>query len=285
MKKVIVITGPTASGKTSLSIKIAKHFNLEIINGDSVQIYKEYNIGSAKITEEEMEGVSHHLLDIKEPGEPFSIFDYQKEVRKKIETLKTPIIVGGSGLYIQSALYDYQLHETQTQKLPSIEQMKEALEKLDPKLNTQALSETKIINAYQSALAGQKRSEKTNSKIPIYDLCILYLDIDRDILKKRVETRLDQMLEKDFLDEVKKIKQIPNANLNIIGYRQLSDYLDYKTDLKTAKQLIVTKTMQFAKRQKTWVKNQMQAHFLNALDTDLEKQAIDLITNFLKESS
>ncbi|NLK12518.1 MAG: tRNA (adenosine(37)-N6)-dimethylallyltransferase MiaA [Candidatus Phytoplasma sp.] len=285
MKKVIVITGPTASGKTSLSIKIAKHFNLEIINGDSVQIYKDYNIGSAKITKEEMEGITHHLLDIKEPGEPFSIFEYQKEVRNKIKELKIPLIVGGSGLYIQSALYDYQLHERQTQELPSVEQMKEALKKLDPKLDTQKLSETKIINAYQSALAGEKRSEKTNSKTPIYDLCILYLDIDRAILKKRVETRLEYMMEAHFLDEVKRIKQIPTANLNIIGYRQLSDYLDGKTDLETAKQLIITKTMQFAKRQKTWVKNQMEAHFLNALDDNLENQAIELITNFLKEKS
>lgn len=284
MKKVIVITGPTGSGKTSLSVKIAKHFNTDVINGDSVQIYKDYNIGSAKITLEEMDNITHHLLDIKNPGELFSIYEYQKLVRDKIETLKLPLIAGGSGLYIQSALYDYKLQEHNEETMISVIEAKEKLKTLDPNLNTENLTDRRIINAYHAALKGSLRSEKKESKKPLYDLCIIYLDIDRSILKDRVSQRLSMMMENGFIDEVKKLRDIKEANLNIIGYQQINQYLEGKITLEEAEKLIITKTMQFAKRQKTWVKNQMNAYFMDALDPKLEENALSYIEAFLKES-
>lgn len=236
MKKVVCIVGPTASGKTALSIKLAKLFDAEIINADSVQIYKELNIGSAKVTKDEMQDIKHHLLSISSLGEKYTIFDYQKDVRKIIDTIDKPFLVGGSGLYIKAALNDYTFKDN---KVPN---------------------------------------EKNH---PLFDILVIYLDIDRKILAQRVQKRVDVMIESGFIDEVKSLID-QRKNLNIIGYQQIIDYIDGKYDLFETKEIIVRKTMQYAKRQKTWFKHQMNTHILDALDINLLEKAKNLIEEFYK---
>ncbi|CCV64298.1 tRNA dimethylallyltransferase MiaA [Alteracholeplasma palmae J233] len=288
MKKVIVITGPTASGKTKLSIDLAKKYHAEIINGDSVQVYKEFNIGSAKITETEKEGITHHLLDLIEPEDTYSIYQFQTDVRKLIDSIKLPMIVGGSGLYIKSALYQYELTDNQIGSAKAmsdldIEETYLKLKELDPNTTVDKNNPQRVLRAYNDALTGKLRSEKNGKNIPLYDILILYLNIPRDTLRQRVTLRLDMMLENNFIDEVKTIKEkYPNANLNVIGYREINDYLENRITLETARQTIITKTMQFAKRQKTWVKNQMSPIILEALDEKLLEKASAHIDDFLR---
>ncbi|MBT1576574.1 tRNA (adenosine(37)-N6)-dimethylallyltransferase MiaA ['Elaeagnus angustifolia' witches'-broom phytoplasma] len=289
MKKVIAITGPTASGKTSLSIKIAKKINLEIINCDSLQMYQKYDIGTAKITLEEAQGIKHHLLDFLAPGTNYSIYHFQKDARKKIEETPLPLFVGGSGLYLKSALFDYELTPKSLflppTSLPAIENMIDFIKQKDPQLiaNLDLKNPHRILSAYQDLLAGTLRSQKNKKHNPLYSSLIFYLDIDRQILKKRVILRLEQMLKQGFIEEVNQIQtHFPTANFNIIGYREIKALLEGKITLDQAKTLIIQKTMQYAKRQKTWFKNQIKPIILDALSPDLEKTTICLINDFLK---
>jgi tRNA dimethylallyltransferase len=291
MKKVIAITGPTASGKTRLSIKIAKKKKLEIINCDSLQMYQKYDIGTAKITSAESQGIKHHFLDFLAPGTNYSIYHFQKDARKKISQTDLPFLVGGSGLYLKSVLFDYELTSKPwvlpNSSLPSIENMIAVIKQKDPQLieNLDVKNPRRILSAYKDLLAGTLRSQKNKKNTPLYSLLIFYLDIDRKILKKRVILRLEQMLKQGFIEEVKQIEiNFPKANFNIIGYREIKSFLEGKITLHQAKTLIIQKTMQYAKRQKTWFKNQIipAPIILDALSPDLEKTTICLINDFLK---
>ncbi len=281
MKKVIAIVGPTGSGKTKLSIELAKYLNTEIINGDSVQVYKELNIGSAKILEEEKEGIKHHLLSIKNVGESYTVYDFQKDARNLIEKIELPLIVGGSGLYIKSALYNYEFSPYTTKDIQvSIGEMIETIKKLDPNLNLDWQNERRVRSAYKLVIHGDKRSEKNKHDEPIYDLFLIYLDIDRSVLKERLIYRLDQMIEKGFIEETQTLIE---HELNIIGYRELKSYLLGEITLEEAKDKIIKTSMSFAKKQKTWFKNQMHPKMYNALDPNLLDVVIRDLKQFLEE--
>ena len=289
MKKVIVIVGPTASGKTQLSIKVAKYLSAEIINGDSVQVYQELNIGAAKIKDEEKEGVKHHLIDFIPPDQSYSVFDFQKDVRKSIEKIDIPMIVGGTGLYIKAALYDYEFIEKKRDNQfeaslndLSNEEIHHRLLNLDPKLVIDSKNRRRLIRAYEQALAGTPRSEKTNKDIPLYQTLILYLDLPKDVLEERLKLRLDQQIKDGFIEEVQKLK-IQNIVINAIGYRELNQYLNQELSLDEAKQLIIKKSKQLAKKQKTWFINQMHPMVLNALSDSLYEEAIFYINQFLSK--
>lgn len=278
MKKVICIVGPTASGKTSLSVELASAIGAEIINADSVSIYKKLDIGSAKITKEQMQNIPHHLIDHVDLNTEYTVYNFQQDVRNLLKQIDIPIIVGGSGLYVQSALYDYEFEFQKNINFPSKDEMIRMILENDPKIDLDFDNLRRIESAYRTIVSGQLRSKKTNKNQPLYDIYLIYLDIDRKVLKKRVEHRLDEMIKKGFIEEVQSLQV---HNLNIIGYREIQSYLKGDYTLKEAKEKIVTATMRFAKRQKTWFKNQMQSHVYNALDPNLLNQVKKDVKNFL----
>jgi tRNA dimethylallyltransferase len=286
MKKVVVIVGPTGSGKTGLSIKLAKHFGNDIINGDSVQVYQGLDIGSAKITKDEMNGVRHHLLDVVSLKETYSVFQFQTDVRRLIEQLDRPMICGGTGLYIKAALYDYEFDEggrndafDQTYQQETNEQLMSKLLELDPDITIDPHNRRRILRALELAQSGFKRSLKQKKDHLLYDALILYLDIDRENLEPRLNRRLEQMITQGFIEEVRDLKQ-QGIVMNVIGYREMNQYLEGVMTLEETKEMIVKVTKKLAKKQKTFFKNQMQVVMLDALNPDLFDQAKHLIDAF-----
>lgn len=285
--EVVAIVGPTASGKTALSIDIAKHYNGEIINGDSMQIYKGLDIGTAKITEEEMEGVPHHLLSFKEPTESFSVADYQKLVRAKIAEIqsrgKLPILVGGSGLYVQAVLYDFQFTEEQVDQAAreayyaelaklGPEAMHAKLASLDPKTaeTIHPNNTRRVIRALEMIeLSGVSKAAEAQNRgeIPLYNHLIIGLgqNMDREELYDRINRRVDIMMEKGLLEEVKGLWQqnIRNVqSIQAIGYKELYDYFDGKCSLEEAIESLKQNSRRYAKRQLTYFRNKMDTHFV-----------------------
>lgn len=289
MEKVIVIIGPTAVGKTSISIEIAKQFNGEIINGDSTQVYKELNIGTAKITEGEKEGIVHHLMDIKEPNENFSVAEFQELVRKKITEIhqkgKIPIIVGGTGLYIQSVLYDYEFSEAS-----SNDSLREELEEYVKENGREALhsklAEVDPISAQNIHLNNVRRViraievyEETGipfseyilkqKKELLYDAAIIGLTMDRAKLYERINLRADLMIDAGLLEEVQGLYQKISGDaqsIHSIGYRELYDYLDEKVSLEDAIEAIKQNSRRYAKRQLTWFRNKLEVDWFAVTD-------------------
>ncbi|WP_054767161.1 tRNA (adenosine(37)-N6)-dimethylallyltransferase MiaA [Lysinibacillus parviboronicapiens] len=286
--EVVAIVGPTASGKTALSIEIAKKYNGEIINGDAMQVYKGLDIGTAKITEQEMEGVPHHLLSFKEPTDSFSVADYQKLVRAKIADIqergKLPILVGGSGLYVQAVLYDFQFTEEQVDvaareayyaELAKLgpEAMHAKLAALDPK-TAQTIhpnNTRRVIRALEMIeLSGiSKASEAQNrGQTPLYHHLILGLgqNMSREELYNRINLRVDLMMEKGLLAEVKGLWQqnIRDVqSIQAIGYKELYDYLDGKCSLEMALENLKQNSRRYAKRQLTYFRNKMDVQFVD----------------------
>lgn len=286
--EVVAIVGPTASGKTALSIKLAKKYNGEIINGDSMQVYRGLDIGTAKITEEEMEGVPHHLLSFKEPTEAFSVADYQRLVRTKIAEIrareKLPIIVGGSGLYVQAVLYDFQFTEEQVDEVArkayyeeleklGPEAMHEKLKKLDPQTaeSIHPNNTRRVIRALEMIeLNGvSKASEAQNrGEIPLYNHVVLGLgqNMSREELYDRINHRVDVMMDNGLLEEVKALWQqnIRGVqSIQAIGYKELYDYLDGKCSLDEALESLKQNSRRYAKRQLTYFRNKMEIYFIS----------------------
>ncbi|MGG2053632.1 tRNA (adenosine(37)-N6)-dimethylallyltransferase MiaA [Lysinibacillus pakistanensis] len=286
--EVVAIVGPTASGKTALSIKLAKKYNGEIINGDSMQVYRGLDIGTAKITEEEMEGVPHHLLSFKEPTEAFSVADYQRLVRTKIAEIrareKLPIIVGGSGLYVQAVLYDFQFTEEQVDEVArkayyeeleklGPEAMHAKLEKLDPQTaeSIHPNNTRRVIRALEMIeLSGvSKASEAQNrGEIPLYNHVVLGLgqNMSREELYDRINHRVDVMMDNGLLEEVKGLWQqnIRGVqSIQAIGYKELYDYLDGKCSLDEALESLKQNSRRYAKRQLTYFRNKMEIYFIS----------------------
>ncbi len=285
--EVVAIVGPTASGKTALSIELAKKYNGEIINGDSMQIYKGLDIGTAKITEEEMEGVPHHLLSFKEPTESFSVAEYQALVRSKISEIqargKLPIIVGGSGLYVQAVLYDFQFTDEQVddvarkayyEELEKLgpEAMHAKLAALDPKTaeTIHPNNTRRVIRALEMIeLSGvSKASEEHNrGEIPLYRHLIIGLgqNMSREELYERINLRVDVMMDKGLLQEVQGLWQqnIRGVqSIQAIGYKELYDYLDGRCTLEEAIENLKQNSRRYAKRQLTYFRNKMDIHFI-----------------------
>jgi len=205
---IIVITGPTGVGKTKLSISLAKKYNCEIINGDAIQVYRGLDIGSAKVTREEMDGIVHHLFDIKDVWEEYSIYDYQIDCRNKIDEIlnrgKNVVIVGGTGLYIKSALYDYTLSSEDTIKDSyddiSTEELYHRLKELDNDIDIDRFNRRRIIRALNYYLSFNKSisNNKTGNKL-LYDALFIGLTTDRDILYQKINERVDKMFSDGLL--------------------------------------------------------------------------------------
>lgn len=277
MKKVIVIVGPTSSGKTKLSLEIAKHFRGQIINGDSVQVYKGYNIGSAKIKNHEKCDIPHFLIDIVDPNKQYDVFQFQKDGRKIIEEVENPIIVGGTGLYIQSLLYDYKFYgEKSSHKKLSLsnKELYNEIKLFDNKIIIDENNRRRLIRAYEIIRKGLKPSSLEGDKKTIYDYYGVYLDLDKNELKKRVTERINNQLNEGFIQEVSELKKKYEIK-NIIGYREINMYLENKMTYHQMKENIISKTMKLAKRQKTWFKNKMKLYFFDANSKTLARDVIE----------
>lgn len=267
MNKVIVITGPTAVGKTKLSIELAKRYNGEIINADAVQVYKGLDIGSAKVTEEEKEGIPHHLFDIKEVDEEYTIYHYQKDCRKLIKEVqgrgKTPILVGGTGLYIKAALYDYKLteeKETNTYDNLTDEELYNKLLELDKNIVIDKNNRRRLIRALNYYKENNKSINTNTTNKLLYDAIFIGLTTDRRILYDKINSRVDIMIKDGLLNEVKAFydKNIRTKPLlNAIGYREIYSYFDGNISLEEAINKIKQNSRHYAKRQYTFFNHQL----------------------------
>ena len=287
MKKVIVIVGPTGSGKTGLSIKLAQAFSAEIINGDSVQVYEGLDIGSAKIKASEQEGVPHHLFEIAKPKDAYSVYHFQRDARQLMNQIERPMIVGGTGLYIKAALYDYEFVEQKRDHLfdemyhsLSNAELYRLLMQFDPEIIVDQNNRRRILRALEQVLHGEPRSQKKKKDELLYDPLILYLDLDRTLLETRLRQRLELQLEAGFIQEVIGLFE-KNIKVNAIGYRELAHYLEGTLSLEEAKEAIIKASKKLAKKQKTFFKNQMHPIILDALSPTLFEDAKKLIERFL----
>ncbi len=298
MSKVLVIVGPTAIGKSSLSINLAKRFNGEIINGDSIQVYKELNIASAKITKEEMNGIPHHLLDYKEVTDDYNVAFFQQDGRKAIEDItsrgKLPIVCGGTGLYIKALLYDYTfLKQEETinndYSQYSNEQLFEMLKQLDfqSSLSIHPNNRKRVIRALDMAKSGSSKSEqeaKQEHKL-LYDAKIISLTMDREKLRSRIDQRIEIMLNQGLLDEINYLFSKYPYDLHCfqgIGYKE---FIPYYKNIKTLQECIEdvkTHTKQFAKRQYTWFRNQMPVDWYDIENKDYPNNVYKDVEEFLK---
>lgn len=287
MKKFVILVGPTGSGKTGLSIKIAKHFHFEIINGDSVQVYKGLNIGSAKITPEAMEGIPHHLLDMRDPQSPYSVYDFQRDARHLIQTIDHPMIVGGTGFYINAAISHYEFVEEKRHEdfdrsrdhLSNLELYHQLIQH-DPEIVIDLNNRRRLLRALEQALSGTPRSQKNKKDEKLYHPLIIYLDLPRDVLEERLVQRLDQQLKDGFIDEVKHLLD-QGISINAIGYREIEHYLKGLLTEEEMKHAIIKASKQLAKKQKTYFINQMHPVVVDALSTTLLDDVITLISHYL----
>jgi tRNA dimethylallyltransferase len=267
MDKIIVILGPTAVGKTKLSVELAKKYNGEIINADSMQIYKDLNIGTAKITEEEKENIPHHLFDIKDVTADYSIYDYQIDSRKIIIDIlkrgKTPILVGGTGLYIKSCLYDYKLEkETTTNNYQdkSTEELYQELVKLDKNINIDKHNRRRVVRALDYYKANNKSISDNKTDTLLYNAVFIGLTTSRDILYEKINKRVDAMINNGLVEEVEYFwkHDIHTKPLEGgIGYKELYKYFAKEVSLETAIDLIKKNSRHYAKRQYTFFNNQL----------------------------
>lgn len=304
-QKLIVLIGPTAVGKTKLSIELAKKFDGEIISGDSMQIYKGMDIGTAKITREEMEGIPHHLIDIKEPDESFSTAEFQELVRNKIDEIssrgKMPMIVGGTGLYIQSVIFDY--HFTDAPSDPafrrSLEQSAEAegqeflhdkLKEVDPESASRIHPNNvrRVIRALEIIhCTGKTAGELQENQSPelLYDTALIGLTMDREMLYNRINYRVDLMKEQGLLDEVKYFyeKGLRDCqSIQAIGYKELYDYFDGKVPLELAIENLKQNSRRYAKRQLTWFRNKMNVEWFDMSESNDAEKKFAEISKFIE---
>lgn len=266
MSKIIVIVGPTGVGKTACSIYLAHKYNAEIINADSTGVYKEPLIATAKVTEEEKDGVIHHMLDLVSLDDDFTLYDYQVKGRKILDDLisknKNIIIVGGSGLYIKALLYNYKLDKTDNVKVDyskyTNQELKNMADKIDKNNNIHINNRQRLeryITYYKQTGKTIKKTDDINKKL--YNFDIIGLKSDRETLYKRMNDRVDIMLKNGLLDEAKSLKDKKNFN-NIIGYKELNQYFNGLISLDEAINLIKQNTRRYSKRQFTWFNNQMK---------------------------
>lgn len=286
--KIITIVGPTGVGKTKLSIELAKKYNAEIINGDSMQIYKELNIGTAKTTVEEKQNIPHHLFDIANVCDNYTVFEYQRDCRKKIAEIKSNhknvIIVGGTGLYIKAALYDYKFTPNTTYNTydnKTNEQLVTMISKYNITDIPHQNNRKRLIRLLNKL---ENHEEISNNKDELlYDVTFIGLTTNRDILYDRINKRVDKMfengLEKEIINQKDNYKTSKALNTGI-GYKEFYDYLFNNKKLEQVKEDIKKNSRHYAKRQYTFFNNQIPVKWF---DVDLEnfKNTIDEASSYI----
>lgn len=298
MTRVIVVIGPTSVGKTKMGVELAKAMNGEVISGDSMQIYKGMDIGTAKVTEQEMSGIVHHCINILEPTDEYSVKDFQDAVRFQIDDItrrgKLPIIVGGTGLYIKAALYDYEFSETKDNheifrdkyKDYDNEQLYQHLINIDQKsaLELHPHNRQRVLRAIEIfEETGQKKSdiEALQQHVCLYDAYFVGLTIERELLYNRINQRVDAMKEQGLEKEVTELYyqglERSNQSMKAIGYKEWFDYFEGIIDKETVYENIKKHSRQYAKRQYTWFKNQFDVHWYNVQIDNFEKTVHDVL--------
>ncbi|MED0948540.1 tRNA (adenosine(37)-N6)-dimethylallyltransferase MiaA [Bacillus mobilis] len=307
-EKVAVIIGPTAVGKTKLSIDLAKALNGEIISGDSMQIYRTMDIGTAKVTKEEMDGIPHYMVDIKNPEESFSVAEFQERVRKHIREItergKLPIIVGGTGLYIQSVLFDYQftddagdtIYREQMEQLAlerGVEYVHKKLQEVDPESaeRIHANNVRRVIRALEIFhTTGEKMSdqlEKQENEL-LYDVSLIGLTMDREMLYDRINLRVDIMMDQGLLKEVEGLYNSgirDCQSIQAIGYKEIYDYFEDRVSLEEAVSQLKTNSRRYAKRQLTWFRNKMDVTWFDVTGGEKTSEILRYIEGKLQLKS
>jgi len=304
--KVIVIAGPTASGKTSLSIEVAKKINGEIISSDSMQIYKDMDIGTAKVTKDEMQGIKHYLVDFLSPEERYTVSDFKKDAENAIKKIlnkgKTPIVVGGTGLYIDSLIYgieypemeyDEQYRNSLMNKAKTEEGLNElynAAKQIDPVAMEKISSNDKkriirVLEIYKATGKNKTENEAISRKKDVlYDYKVFVLNMDREILYNRINYRVDKMFETGLVEEVKnllnKYEKYSTA-MQAIGYKEVVEYLNNEITYEEMLDKIKQGSRNYAKRQLTWFRKNKEFKWLNGLD-NIENN-INIILEGVKE--
>ena len=289
MNKLVILTGPTAVGKTHLSIQLAKKINGEIVSCDSMQIYKEMDIGSAKPTVEEMQEIKHYLVDFVSPEKRYSVSEYKEDASKAIEEIinkgKTPIIVGGTGLYLNSLIYNIQYNEMEVDLNYRRELEKEAEEyglevlynrakEIDPEAMEKVSANdkkriTRVLEIYNATGRNKTELEKKSRKEVPYNYLIFGINMERSILYDRINKRVDIMLEQGLIEEVKnlinKYSNMPTA-MQGLGYKEVKEFLDGNISKEEMIEKIKMETRRYAKRQITWFKRIKNIIWLDGLN-------------------
>lgn len=298
-KPLIVLTGPTAVGKTALSVELAKKIGGEIISADSMQVYKYMDIGSAKIKKEEMQGIAHHLIDVLNPEEEFHVFRFQEMAKKAMEGIyergHIPIIAGGTGFYIQALLYDIGFGEEEGASDVRLRLEKEAAE-----IGNEALHERlKLVdpesaemihpNNVKRVIRALEFYELNGSKISLhnkterekespYHFCYFVLNDERELLYQRIEARVDEMIQEGLVDEVHRLKDMgyhkAMVSMQGLGYKEILAFLDGECTLEEAIRVIKRDTRHFAKRQLTWFRRERDVIWVNKQEFDYNNQRI-----------
>lgn len=268
MSKIILIVGPTGTGKTTLSIKLAKKYDAVILNADSTQVYTEPLIATAKIKEHEKENIEHYLFDVVSLNDDYTLYDYQKDGRRLLDRFisenKNVIIVGGSGLYVKALLYNYVLEDKKEINIDfseySNEELKNKVLALDPESDIHVNNRQRLegfLKHYYETGKVIKKTDEINNKL--YNFISIGLKSDRETLYKMLDKRVDSMFNEGLLDEAERLYKMNLKNYtNIIGYKELNEYFNGNITLEEAKDLIKRNTRRYAKRQFTWFNNQMK---------------------------
>lgn len=309
-KPLIILTGPTAVGKTSLSIQLAKTIGGEIISADSMQVYKKMDIGTAKITKEEMEGVPHYLIDVLEPDEEFNVVRFQKMAKEAIEKIyendHIPILVGGTGFYIQALLYDINFSETEAEteyrkelqqyadthgavalheRLQQID--KESAKKIHPNNVKRVIRAIEYFE--QTGEPISKHNEEQAQKESPYQFLYIVLNHDRDVLYERIDYRVDQMIKQGLVEEVKQLLDSGYApdlvSMQGLGYKEFIPYFKQEISLEQAIYTLKRDTRHFAKRQITWFKREKDVIWLSKKEYPTEKQLLEQILTYIKDNN
>ena len=308
-KPLIILTGPTAVGKTKASIGLAKALNGEIISADSMQVYKHMDIGSAKIRLEEMQGIKHYLIDELEPDEEFHVVRFQEMAKKALEEIyaknKIPIVVGGTGFYIQALLYDIDFTENDedTEYRKELEQLAaekgadalhDMLRKVDPE-SAEAIHANnvkRVIRALEfHKQTGEKISEhneQERAKSSPYDFCYFVLNDEREQLYERINLRIDQMLAEGLIEEVKSLKELgytkDMVSMQGLGYKEILDYLNGNCTLEEAIYILKRDTRHFAKRQLTWFRREKDVIWVSKNEHNYDEDKIlNVMLDHIKE--
>ncbi|MDH6672050.1 tRNA dimethylallyltransferase [Paenibacillus sp. LBL] len=289
--KLLVLIGPTAVGKTKMSIELAKEFGCEIISGDSMQVYRGMDIGTAKISADEMEGIPHHLIDIHEPDHPYSVAEFQEQSRRLITEIagrgKLPFLVGGTGLYVESVCYGYQFSETGADEAFRDEQFRyanengaealhrkladvdpETADRLHPNDLRRVVRALEVFHMTGIPLSAQLAPQTKQSP---YDLCLVGLTMDRQMLYNRIEERIDLMLNQGLVDEVAALMDKGYApglvSMQGLGYKEIVSHLNGEFSYEEAVVLLKRDTRRFAKRQLSWFRHMKDIEWVDVTDS------------------
>lgn len=309
--KLLVIVGPTAVGKTALSIELAKHFNGEIISGDSLQVYKKLDIGTAKVTDNEKAGIPHYLIDVKEPSESYSAYEFKMSAEEKINEISNknglPIVAGGTGMYIQSLLFDFQLGSNEADDEARLIRekweafaLKEGKEKLwyyldktDP-LAAKSIhmnNEKRVIRAIEVfektgiSILNQQGIDFKDLSQSRYDVKIIGLEADRDVLYARINQRVDLMMTQGLLEEARYVYELGEVQaVQGIGYKEFFPYFRGDLELEDSIEIVKQHSRQYAKRQLTWFKNRMTVEWYDMIkEPHVKNNIIEEVTEWLKK--